>query len=149
MYPITLSNVSPEFTWGEVSQETHPDGSELKYTYDCWGRIAKIETRPDDTASWSKASEDTYTAGGERFCKITYDSKGDSHEHLFLGGYELEQTQAGFLRLRWAISGPNGLVMWKQYATNVMCYLDKTKKNRDSHLFTGVEVGARVSACRE
>ena len=112
-------------SWGEVSLEHYPDGHEISYTYDGWGRMVQTSTRKDASSAWTLLAQYTYSASGERFRGVTYDANGQNPlEHLFLGGYEVEQTGVGVVRERWAITGPNGLIAWKQQMSGLQAHLD-------------------------
>ncbi len=111
--------------WGNVAQETKTDGTQLRYTYDAWNRMVSVETwRPNPGGrggAWDPAAEYTYDASGERVVTMKHVSPPTpsppvySFQHISETGYEVEGVpNSTAVKERWAITGPNGIICWKQ-----------------------------------
>lgn len=135
--------------WGNVVSETLPDGAVKHYAYDAWNRMTYADTlRSDDGGvTWGgQVAQYTYNAGGERVRSVVFFQlavhplaivpQTFADQVLFINGYEVKQFngEVGIIRERWAVTGPNGLVAWKQKGVGLSAHLEGVNRRGEGML---------------
>jgi RHS repeat-associated protein len=104
------------------------------YAYDAWGRMTEVKK------GTLRAGFYEYFGDGERFKKVAYDGT-TPYEHITLGGYEIEQLKNNMIRYRWAVSGPAGVICWKQAIAPATAF--EMAVNRESEYTLATLAGER------
>lgn len=127
--------------WGNVAsrsitRSTNTNSSSLyTFTYDAWGRMesADYDSNPNDPPL---RTEYLYNAAGERVRTRIYSNPSENQylDHIFMGGFEVEDLGNGTIRTRWAVAGANGLVGWKQTIQSQQAFLRESRRNREKVL---------------
>jgi RHS repeat-associated protein len=108
-HQVTADSLHWSYTYDYYGRLWHTERADqyYDYVYNDWSHLKEIKKNSSRTAYYE------YFGEGERFKKVVYDG-AQPYEHITLPEYEIEQLKSGCVRVRWAVTGPTGVIAWKQ-----------------------------------